>query len=489
MEQLSVKINNLIKNYGSKEVLNIEELSTYQTDRIGIVGANGQGKSTLLKLIAGVVDPDSGTIQKENSFHYFPQIAEVTEKTEALDWALFGRFSIPTNELATLSGGEETKYRLAQTLSSYQLGLLLDEPTTHLDQQGIQVLIEELQYYYGTLIVVSHDRYLLNQLATKIWEVDQGKVTEYAGNYDSYRQQKEQAAQRIAWEAAQYQQQKQQLTQAIQKKKEQAIKSSRISEKKRQQNIRPDRLSSSKQKDTVQKSLQKTVKAMESRLDQLEEVKGVARQQVIRFPVVPAVELHNKRPIRGEQVTIQRGAKRLLDSSSFQFAAGKKIAIVGPNGSGKSTLLKEIIAGGEGIYVSPKIVFAVYEQMGYRKNSTTPLLTELMAQTDYQEPLVRSILHNLGFSQIDVMKPVNVLSGGEATRVELACIFTQPANVLILDEPTNFIDLPTITVLEQLIRSYRGMVLFTSHDQAFIDAVADDVYQIDHGKLTLVSSN
>lgn len=112
-----------------------------------------------------------------------------------------------------------------------------------------------------------------------------------------------------------------------------------------------------------------------------------------------------------------------------------------------------------------------------------------MAQTDYQEPLVRSILHNLGFSRIDVMKPVNVLSGGEATRVELARIFTQPANVLILDEPTNFIDLPTITVLEQLIRSYRGMVLFTSHDQAFIDAVADDVYQIDHGKLTLVSSN
>ncbi len=177
-------------------------------------------------------------------------------------------------------------------------------------------MIDELQYYYGTLIVVSHDRYLLNQLATKIWEVDQGKVTEYSGNYDSYRQQKEQAAQRVAWEAAQYQQQKQQLTQAIQKKKEQAIKSSRISEKKRQQNIRPDRLSSSKQKDTVQKSLQKTVKAMESRLDQLEEVKGVARQQVIRFPVVPAVELHNKRPIRGEQVTIQRGAKRLLEAAA-----------------------------------------------------------------------------------------------------------------------------------------------------------------------------
>ncbi len=219
MEQLSVKINKLIKNYGSKEVLNIEELSAYQTDRIGIVGANGQGKSTLLKLIAGVIDPDSGTIQRENSFHYFPQIAEVTEKTEALDWALFGRFSIPTNELATLSGGEETKYRLAEMLSSYQLGLLLDEPTTHLDQQGIQVLIEELQYYYGTLIVVSHDRYLLNQLATKIWEVDQGKVIEYSGNYDSYRQQKEQATQRVAWEAVQYQQQKQQLTQAIQKKK------------------------------------------------------------------------------------------------------------------------------------------------------------------------------------------------------------------------------------------------------------------------------
>ncbi len=146
---------------------------------------------------------------------------------------------------------------MAQTLSSYQLGLLLDEPTTHLDQQGIQVLIEELQYYYGTLIVVSHDRYLLNQLATKIWEVDQGKVTEYAGNYDSYRQQ-EQAAQRIAWEAAQYQQQKQQLTQAIQKKKNKRLRAVVFLKKATAE--RPDRLSSSKQKDTVQKSLQKQSK-------------------------------------------------------------------------------------------------------------------------------------------------------------------------------------------------------------------------------------
>ena len=147
---------------------------------------------------------------------------------------------------------------MAQTLSSYQLGLLLDEPTTHLDQQGIQVLIEELQYYYGTLIVVSHDRYLLNQLATKIWEVDQGKVTEYAGNYDSYRQQKSKRHSVLPGRLRSISN-KTAVDPSNPKEKEQAIKSSRISEKAAAEHpTRPFVVI--KTKDTVQKSLQKQSK-------------------------------------------------------------------------------------------------------------------------------------------------------------------------------------------------------------------------------------
>ncbi|GMA55153.1 hypothetical protein GCM10025857_65100 [Alicyclobacillus contaminans] len=193
MENLTVKLTNIKQNFGAKEVLSIKELSAYENDRIGIIGENGQGKSTLLKIIYGDLNPE-GTVQKETEFNYFPQIAEIDElfNINSLDWELVSQLAIPKNNIQTLSGGETSKFRLAQVLSTYQMGLLLDEPTTHLDQKSVKKLVEELRYYYGTLLFVSHDRYFLNQLADKIWEVQDGKVVEYEGNYDAYKQQKEQ---------------------------------------------------------------------------------------------------------------------------------------------------------------------------------------------------------------------------------------------------------------------------------------------------------
>ncbi|MDN6244710.1 MAG: ATP-binding cassette domain-containing protein, partial [Tetragenococcus koreensis] len=155
MEKLTVKLTNIQQNFGAKEILNIEELSVYENDRIGIIGGNGQGKSTLLKIIHGDLIPE-GEVQRETEFNYYPQIAELDElfNIDSLDWELVSQFAIPKNNVQTLSGGEESKFRLAQLLSVYQMGLLLDEPTTHLDQESIKKLVEELRYYYGTLLFV-----------------------------------------------------------------------------------------------------------------------------------------------------------------------------------------------------------------------------------------------------------------------------------------------------------------------------------------------
>lgn len=485
MENLAIKLTNVRKSFGIKEVVNIQELTAYENNRIGIIGDNGTGKSTLLKIIQGEIMPEIGCIQREVFFSYFSQIQKVTNTndSESIDWELVSRFKVPKNEISTLSGGEETKYRLAQTLSTYQMGLLLDEPTTHLDRSGVDYLVEELKYYYGTLIFVSHDRYFLNKMATKIWELKDGQITEYIGNYDAFKQQKEMKKLEQQRVAENYAKEKNKLETAISRKKEQAAKSGKVSVKKKKQNVRPDRLSSSKQKDTVQKSLQNSAKAMVSRLTQLEKPIQQDQKNRILFPKVKSVEIHNKFPIRGEQVTLRKGEKILLENCDFQFSLGKKIAIVGNNGTGKTTLLNHIVSNGEGIILSPKVVFSMYRQMDYKFSESKSILDYLMESTNYSEAVVRSILNNLGFSQLETGKSLTDLSGGESTRIFLAAAFTEPSNILILDEPTNFIDLTTIEALEELIRSYTGTVLFTSHDSYFVENLADELYLLDNKQL------
>lgn len=488
MENLAVKLTNIKQNFGAKDVLNIEELTVYENDRIGIVGDNGQGKSTLLNIIYGDLIPE-GEVQRETEFGYYPQIAEIDElfNIDTLDGELMSHFAIPKSNVETFSGGETTKFRLTQVLSDYQTGLLLDEPTTHLDQTGIKKLVEELRYYYGTLLFVSHDRYFLNQLADKIWEVQDGKVVEYEGNYDSYKQQKELEYLENERATENYLQEKKRLETAITKKKEQAEKASKVSNKKKQQNIRPDRLAASKQKDTVQKTMQKSAKAMEARLSKLQEVTPNEKQKEIVFPTPKSVEIHNKYPIRGENIQLKAGDKSLLQMVDFQFGLGRKIAIVGENGTGKSTLLNAIVNDKEGIILSPKVAFSIYQQMDYKLFGEETILTFLMKRTEYPENLVRSILSNLGFAQFEISKPLSALSGGEATKLSIALLFVWPSNVLVLDEPTNFIDLNTIEALETLIANYKGTVLFTSHDPYFVEEIADDIYKIENQQLQLTS--
>ena len=217
---------------------------------------------------------------------------------------------------------------------------------------------------------------------------------------------------------------------------------------------------------------------MESRLNQLADAKRPDQQADIEFPVSKAMELHNKFPIMGRDVTVERGGNILLAKVSFQFPLGKTIAITGNNGSGKSSLLSDIVQGSGNFDISPKVVIEQYKQMDYKMFGTEQVMQFLMRHTELNESIVRSMLVSLGFSPSEVMKPVNQLSGGEATRLSLALMFVKPSNVIILDEPTNFIDLMTIEALEKFIRAYQGTIILTSHDRQFISRTADRVYTI-----------
>lgn len=188
MENVLVELKNIEVSYLDRAVLNIPQLAVHQFDRIGIVGKNGAGKSTLLKLLAGQIKPDKGRVTSFADFAYFDQLS--APEAGEIDYKLAGQLAIPDTEIEHLSGGERTRRKLAHIFSSYYVGLLIDEPATHLDKEGIQFFIDELTYYYGALVLVSHDRYVLDQLVTKIWEIEDGTLTEYTGNYSDYMEQK-----------------------------------------------------------------------------------------------------------------------------------------------------------------------------------------------------------------------------------------------------------------------------------------------------------
>ena len=488
MENLVLELNHIEKSFMSKNVLTIDCLKVYENEKIGIIGGNGEGKSTLLNLIAGKLFPDSGKIHRTIDFEYYEQIKEnIRPDYMKIDPEYLSRLDVPDHKVAHLSGGEQTRLRLAEYFSTYQFGLLMDEPTTHLDTEGIQFLVDQLKYYYGTLMVVSHDRYFLDEVVDTIWEVKEGKVTVYPGNYSSYQQQKEQelVEQQNAYEK--FTKEKYRLEKAAKEKHKHAEKLTNISKKQKSRSVKPDRLSSSKQKDTVQKAAHKSAKALQKRAEQLKTVEKVENNRSIQFPEPENLQMHNDFPIIGQKVTIQKGEKCLFNEANFQFPLEKRIGIVGPNGSGKSTLLEHIITDGEGITLSNKIVFSVYKQMAYQLAEDKTILEFLKQDTHMKESIIRSILNNLGFSQTEIVKKlITNLSGGEATRLVIAKLFTIPSNILILDEPTNFIDVQTIEALEVLVKSYKGTVLFTSHDKYFVENVAEQIWRIEDQQLKLI---
>lgn len=450
------------------------------------MGKNGSGKSTLLKLMNGELQPNEGRVNRLIDFGYFKQTAPPSN--QAPEYKILGQLNVPESQLSEMSGGEQTRWKLAQLFSSYHEGLLIDEPTTHLDSTGVDFIIEELRYYYGALILVSHDRFLLDQLVTKIWEINDGKIVEYTGDYSDYVQQKE--LERLQQQARheKYVKEKQRLLAAAEEKMKKASKITQANQSMSKKDVKTpaNRMFMTKQKDTSQKSIHRAAKALEKRVEQLEEVKGVEMERPIRFHQPKLLQLHNKFPIMADRLKVELGDNLLFDNVSFQFPLGKTIAINGANGSGKTTLLNHILHNREGVTLSPKVVFGVYQQLDYQFSKGKTVLQFMKENSIYEESKIRAVLDGMNFLGNDMQKDISNLSGGEAIRLKLCQLFLGSYNVLILDEPTNFLDMHCRQALESFLLNYEGTVLLVSHDREFVKRVSDHVYEIQDKKLKMI---
>lgn len=483
MERISFELENIELTYLDKEILKIDRLAIHQFDRIGIVGKNGSGKSSLLKLLAGKIKPNKGIVHQHASYAYFEQMeAPDITLTGNEDPALLGKLHVPS-QLDSISGGEQTRLKLTQLLSEYREALFIDEATTHLDQDGVAFIQSELEYYYGALVLVSHDRALLDQLVSTIWEIRDGSVFVFAGNYTEYEKQKQLDLDQQQEAHYQFVKEKSRLEKAAEQKRSKANKMMKGEKASVRAKEGVNRMFATKSKDATQKAMQKSAKAIEKRIDQLEEVASPESSRPINFYKSKALELHNKFPIIGDQLTLQVGDKVLLEKARFQFPLGENIAITGENGAGKSSLLQHIVQRGDALDISPKVTFGYFQQLSYQRNINETVLEFLQKRTEYEDGFLRSVLHSMYFSGNDLRKKLNQLSGGESIRLQLSYLFLGEFHILILDEPTNFLDIPTIQALENFFHAYPGTIVFVSHDHTFINHVAKRKFVINNKKL------
>lgn len=430
MEHICFELANVEVTYLDKEVFRIDRLAVHQFDRIGIVGKNGAGKSTLLKLLAGIVQPMSGNVKRHVEFGLFEQM-EAPADAEA-DPALLGRLAVP-NCTEGLSGGEQTRLKLAHLLTHYYEALLIDEPTTHLDQEGIAFLLDELRYYCGALVLISHDRVVLDELVTTIWEVHEGKVRVYAGNYSGYIEQKRLEREQQMQAHEQFIKEKNRLEKAAQEKMKKAEKIAQAGSMSRKESkALANRMFETKSKGTSQKAVHRAARAIEHRMEKLQEVEAVQEDRQIVFRQAKALELHNKYPIMADRLTLQIGDTILLKDVNFQFPLGKKIAITGANGSGKSSLLEHIANAGAGLTISPKAKMGWFRQMSYQFTSNETVLQFVKNGSDYEEGFLRGVLHAMQFIGTDIQKSVRSLSGGESIRLQLCLLFLGEYNISIV---------------------------------------------------------
>lgn len=452
-----------IKLYVKDRLLaDVEKLQIHQNDRIGLVGRNGSGKTTLLEVLAGKRSPDHGVVIPHGVCELLPQLKKMD---------------------TTKSGGEVTQEYIKEALAKNPEILLADEPTTNLDTSHIEWLEKQLTRWQGALVLVSHDRAFLDALCTTIWEIHDGIVREYTGNYSDYVEQKEleHRQQEMAYEK--YEKKKKQLEDALKLKEKKADRATKA----------PKNVSASEASITgakpyfakKQKKLQKTAKAMETRLEKLEKVDKVKETPAIKMNLPNEETFKGRIALRVTELPGNLDQRILWKTASFTVQGGDKLAIIGPNGCGKTTLLKKIIHQDQGVTISPSMKFGYFSQNLNILNTEKSILENVQSTSKQNETLIRTVLARLHFFQEDVYKTVGVLSGGERVKVALAKLFVSDINTLILDEPTNFLDIHAVESLESLLQEYEGTIILVSHDRRFIQNIATRILTISDAQIQL----
>lgn len=518
-----LSIENISKSFFGQPLLNGISLQINRGDRIALIGENGTGKTTLFRLITGALEPDSGRIVKASGcvLGYLTQHTEemndirqsslnsseldtlearlreleiaisrahetaperssdgslerlmaeyerVTRRFETAGGytyaarmaAVLAGLGLSGDALerpvASLSGGERMRTGMARLLIGSPDLLLLDEPTNHLDMDGIEWLEDYMNHFGGTICFISHDRSFVNRTANKVCELRDNRLYTYSGNYDQYLAQKaieqdfaRQTVQRLEAEVA----------------RQKGVVQTMLSHR---------NISGYHAREKVVAKLSEQLAAARTQVD-----RGTRR---MNFHFVP--EARGGDPdrilLRAENLSKAFGSRRLFDGLFLELKASDKLFIAGPNGCGKSTLIK-VLTGQDPdfdgqVRLSATVTYAEMGQYVAFADESRTLLDELSARSDMTGTEMRSRLARFGFRDQDVFKTIDVLSGGERSRLYLCCLLEEKPDLLFLDEPTNHLDIHSMEILEDALRDYDGAILGISHDRAFIGACATRV--------------
>jgi ATP-binding cassette subfamily F protein uup len=514
-----LQVENLYKTYGEKVLFDHISFTIAPKQRIGLIGVNGTGKSTLLKVIAGIETADTGEITHSNTMRieYLPQDPELTEGLSVLEQIYYGDAPImetmreyelalselekdPENEtklkhlmnmqqkmdqheaweantvaktvltklgitdfskpVAYLSGGQKKRVAIAKALIQPADILILDEPTNHLDNETIEWLEGFLAQYKGSIVLITHDRYFLNRVTNQIFELDQGHLYTYAGNYEVF----------------------------LEKKAEREINTEQA-EVKRQNLLRRELAwlrRGAKARSTKQK-------ARIGRVEELQDQKGPALSKDLDF-AIGSTRL-GKKVLEMEHISKSYDGKNLINDFNYLVTPGERLGIIGPNGSGKSTLLNIMagrIAADKGTIEVGETVRIGYYTQDHEEMDENLRVVEYIKETaeivhtiDGQVITAEQMLERFLFPRSAQWTYIRKLSGGERRRLYLLKVLMEEPNVLFLDEPTNDLDTQTLSVLEDYLDQFPGVVLTVSHDRYFLDRVVDHLIVFDrNGKIS-----
>lgn len=480
-----LKAARLLKAFQGQTLWNIPELEIHRGQRIGLTGMNGSGKTTLLNVLAGELTPEQGQVQRFCPVRRCRQLEETIPEAEG--HRLSRMQAQHLNPETPLSPGEKARLQLAAFFSQSAPLAFLDEPTANLDQQGLQELKLAMEAL-DTFVLISHDLDLIRGFCGQIWILEDHQLIQFSGTWDEWVSERERRRLHHQRLYQQTQKEKHRLKLAAQAKERQADAMKKKPRRLSAAEYRQRRfIAVRKSYDGRQKNMMRAARALRTRINQMPEIEKPHELPLPQMDWKLIGDVSSKFLFRAEHLTFGYQTP-LLEDAELQIFNHSRTGILGPNGCGKTTLLKLLTQPASPITVSPGVRWAMLDQELKSVQDDEPILSQLLKRSVQSETAVRTVLARLLFTDSDLSKPAGVLSGGERVRLTLAGMLCSDANILILDEPTNYLDPPAIEALIHLLIHTRASVLAVSHDWYFLRQVCDRLLIFEQRKLRSVSA-